>query len=616
MKKVLISLVLLSICGTLFAQQKRDRGGFYLGADRDTLQYIIASPFDNWYVGAGIGLQTFRGNELEASARHNGLNHQFYAEVGKWLIPDISVALHLKYFDVSGQTKYGLHPFVDFNDVSAMGENGYFPFHAHAFTLGGLVAMDWTNLFSGYESGLKQRLHIITPIGLGGSMLFGLQKADKKSHHAGDFRRNFELYFTAGITFEYRVSKFLCVDATANIMGSESTWDWSPYDNSYSIFDVMPSVTVGARINLLKTVTKVDAKTGKKLRADVNHVFIPASNERIVLLQRRIDTLRHEMQLLSDGADADAAQKAAELAKLTNQIDSIQSLLSQGKGNPNDLRWQIQQLQYEIARINDMDTVPQLTMTTQDIDDLINRQKAREEQLQELDNQIVARQRQLEYAKDHHPEQVAEIADEIERLLGERKSIVDAADQDNRRSGITNPDGKLTPYQAAVLAREASSRILALNSLNHQIDSLQNLLRRETSDPMAELSDAIDRLELPMARVYFKLDKYDLDANARSIIHQFALQVKRGPQDVKYYLIGAADAQTGTAPHNVWLSKNRCQVVYDVLTRSYGISPDQLEMFPLGGITEYSPKEYNRTCLLVLSNNELVEIIDKWKSKK
>ena len=87
------------------------------GADRDTLKYIIASPFDNWWLNMGGGLQTFIGNEVESSARHNKLDFNVRAEIGKWIIPDLAVSLRLSYTTVHGQSRYPLQPFIDFTGL-------------------------------------------------------------------------------------------------------------------------------------------------------------------------------------------------------------------------------------------------------------------------------------------------------------------------------------------------------------------------------------------------------------------------------------------------------------------------------------------------------------------
>lgn len=336
MKKIFILLTILLATSSVLNAQNFSRRGFSLGADRDTLLYIIASPFDNWYLIAGGGIQTFIGNELEASARHNKLNFNIKAEIGKWIIPDVAVSLRFGMFNVDGQSMYGRQPFIDkINDIP--NENGYYPFHAYAAILMGYVTLDWTNFLSGYEIGKRTKTHIFTPIGLGASMLFGRQRNPRgldDGYDIGSFRKNFELAYSAGLGVEYEVSQDLALNMTIELFGSESTWDWSPYDNSYSRFDIIPSFNIGARFNLLSNVTKYNPYTKKSNREKVNHEFlsfgsrntIPSLNGRIERLNRNIDSIQN----LSDKRGAQDSAKLAsmnkELANLQDQLDSVQSL--------------------------------------------------------------------------------------------------------------------------------------------------------------------------------------------------------------------------------------------------------------------------------------------------
>ena len=207
MKRILI-LLLLTISTLTVSAQNFARRGFALGADRDTLLYIIASPFDNWYLTLGGGVQTFIGNELVASARQNKLNYNVKAEIGKWIIPDVAISLRFSYFDVDGQTQYGLHPFVDRTQDIA-NENGYYPFHAQSVSIMGYVILDWTNFLSGYEIGRRTHLHVFSPIGLGFSMLHGRQRNPRGN--VGEFRKNWELCYGGGLGFEYEVSQKLAL---------------------------------------------------------------------------------------------------------------------------------------------------------------------------------------------------------------------------------------------------------------------------------------------------------------------------------------------------------------------------------------------------------------------
>ena len=316
MKRKLLIILLLLAAAIPTAHSQNFRRGFALGADRDTLLYIIASPFDNWYLTLGGGIQTFMGNELIASARHNKLNYNLRAEVGKWIIPDLAVSLRLAYMTVDGQTQYGLQPFIN-KDEDTPNENGYYPFHANALALTGYVTFDWTNFFLGYEVGRRTHTHIFTPIGLGMSMLYGSQRNPRgvdEVTHLGSFRRNWELCYSAAIGVEYELSQEIAVSAVVDLFGSESTWDWSPYDNAYSIFDVIPSFNVGVRLNLLSHVTKYNPYTKKSARERVNHEF------------------------LTVGSRGDLNRQAGEVRQLRYTRDSLAEVIEQLEDDKEDMR--------------------------------------------------------------------------------------------------------------------------------------------------------------------------------------------------------------------------------------------------------------------------------------
>lgn len=325
MKKTLLSIVLILSAFVSLQAQTYDtdnattsrRRGVSFGADRDTLQFIVASPFDNWYLGFGIGAQTFIGNELYAAARRNKLDGQVYVEIGKWIIPDLSVSINSRLFTVNGQSRYGRQPFLDLDDTPD--DRGYRRFSAYGWTLGGLVTLDWTNFFNGYEAGSRKKVHYMTSLGLGASTLFGLQK----NTHIQDIelntpRFNFELYYTGSFGVQYIPIRELAFDFNLVLTGSESTWDWSPYDNSYSRFDVMPMITAGMRINLLRQVHKKDMRKNAIYLDDVNHEFLAyGTKETIKELNKQIEDLteRIDSVLIENGNNGDRNQ---------NDIDSLQ----------------------------------------------------------------------------------------------------------------------------------------------------------------------------------------------------------------------------------------------------------------------------------------------------
>lgn len=317
----LLLLATISVSGQRFVK------GFALGADRDTLQYIIASPFDNWYLSVSGGIQTFIGNELVASARMNKLNYNAKVEVGKWIIPDVAVSVRMSFFNVDGQTQYPLQPFVDYS-VDEQNENGYYSFHGHALALLGFVTFDWTNFIMGYEAGKRNKFHIYTPIGLGASMLFGQQRNPKGSYELGSFRRNFELAYSFVLGLEYIASKHVSLHADVELFGSESTWDWTPYNNDYSIFDVIPSFNVGIKFNLLKSVNKFNPYTKSSAREKVNHEFLSfGTRSTVSTLQGRIEHLNRNIDSVLNLSHVKGERDSLTLADMSKERDSLQQRL-------------------------------------------------------------------------------------------------------------------------------------------------------------------------------------------------------------------------------------------------------------------------------------------------
>lgn len=332
MKRTLVILTMLLATLSVSAQNFTRRG-FALGADRDTLLYVIASPFDNWYITLGGGLQTFIGNELVASARQNKLNYNARLEIGKWIIPDVSVAMRFGLCDIDGQSQYGAQPYID-KINGTPNANGYYPFHAHAANILGLVTLDWTNFLCGYEVGRRTHLHVYTPIGLGVSVLFGTATNPRRSEY-GTMMRNFELAYTAGLGFEYEISQKVALNLLFDVFGSESTWDWSPYDNSYSRFDIVPAFTLSAHFNLLKNVTKYNPHTKLSSREKVNHEFISFGTHKTVsTLSGRIDVLYNHLDSMQNLSDMRIQIDSSIIDSITTEINALQSQIDSIESSP------------------------------------------------------------------------------------------------------------------------------------------------------------------------------------------------------------------------------------------------------------------------------------------
>lgn len=350
MKKVFILLTILIATSSVLSAQNFSRRGFSLGADRDTLLYIIASPFDNWYLNASGGIQTFIGNPPDKEAYWNKLDYNIRLEVGKWVIPDVAVALRVGFSNIHSQTLHaGNNPFVDYNNPITYQTTStvYYPISAYSLHAQGIINFDWTNFLSGYEVGKRTRFHVNTPLGFGAIMLFGnvvnqnyvdkvRRNPAEEDVELGDFARNFELAFTAGLMAEYYVSENLALNASLELFWARGSLDDYNYnlDADKRRVDFIPSFNIGARFNLLSNVTKYNPYTKKSNREKVNHEFlsfgsrntIPSLNGRIERLNRDIDSIQN----LSDKRGAQDSAKLAsmnkELANLQDQLDSVQSL--------------------------------------------------------------------------------------------------------------------------------------------------------------------------------------------------------------------------------------------------------------------------------------------------
>lgn len=491
MKRLLILLILIGTATTATAQ--RIGRGFSFGADRDSLMYIIASPFDNWYINVSGGIQTFIGNTPDPLAYWNTADFGTRIEIGKWIIPDFSASLRLGLATVHSQSRHGgNNPWTDLSNpiiYEGVEYGPYYPIKANSFSFMGIITFDWTNFLNGYGEGKRRHFHFYTPFGLGGMMMFGKiinqnfvnrinNDPTEENVELGDIRRNFELDFTGGIMAEYYASKHVSLNAAIELLWARGSIDDYNYnlDADKRRIDLVPSFYVGAKFNLLKNVKKYNRFTRKSSIEKVNHEFLAfGTSETIPRLIERIEVLN-------------------------GKIDSVQTLSI---------------------------------------------------------------------------------------------SLLQGAD-DNLKNIILERD-----------------------NLQNQLDSLENY--QPKSNPLNVIDELLDMNEvlgLPSCIVYYELDKYNLDYNARKTLQKFAKDMSKMDDTLEFFIIGAADSLTGTVPHNQWLSEKRCQAAYDMLTQHFGADKNQLRMEPVGGILEYYPKENNRMALIILRTPVTEEIVERWRRKR
>ena len=339
---VIMTMLLLAAAS---ASGQRFIKGFALGADRDTLQYIIASPFDNWYITPSVGIQTFIGNTPDRAAQWNSMDFGVRGEIGKWIIPDVAVSLRLGLATVHSQSLHaGNNPWTDIsNPLQYEGATyTYYPIKAYNLSAMAIVTFDWTNFLHGYEAGKRRHLHICTPVGLGVMMMFGEivnqnyvnkvnSNPDDETVEIGKLQRNFELGFTGGLMAEYYATKHLSLYAAAELAFARGSIDDYNYnlDNGMRRVDFIPSLYVGAKFNLLKSVNKFDPYTKKSSREKVNHEFLAfGSRNTLSTLQGRIEQLNSQIdsvQNLSNGkVDPQVLDEMGrERDSLQNRLDSL-----------------------------------------------------------------------------------------------------------------------------------------------------------------------------------------------------------------------------------------------------------------------------------------------------
>ena len=107
--------------------------------------------------------------------------------------------------------------------------------------------------------------------------------------------------------------------------------------------------------------------------------------------------------------------------------------------------------------------------------------------------------------------------------------------------------------------------------------------------------------------INFVIDRWDISKKELVNIHAVADLIKSTP-NTKYLVCGYADKQTATPEHNMMLSENRANAVYNALVNEFGVNPNQLVKDWKGGVDYmfYNMKELSR-CTMITSIKEATE---------
>lgn len=121
------------------------------------------------------------------------------------------------------------------------------------------------------------------------------------------------------------------------------------------------------------------------------------------------------------------------------------------------------------------------------------------------------------------------------------------------------------------------SRVNALAKANEE---LTNQLASGNTKERSQIEKEIAAMPL---LVTFPINKSTVSNTARVNLGFLAKIIKENP-DVVYTITGYADKGTGTPAINKRLSQARANAVYDVLTKEFGVNPEQLSTAYEGGV--------------------------------
>ena len=153
------------------------------------------------------------------------------------------------------------------------------------------------------------------------------------------------------------------------------------------------------------------------------------------------------------------------------------------------------------------------------------------------------------------------------------------------------------------IGKEASKWRLAERTSVYQYDkeTIEKIVKE-----VVEVEKEVAKPEVPEVwfHINFIVDRWDISKKELININAVADLIKSTP-NTKYLVCGYADKQTATPAHNLMLSENRANAVYNALVNEFGVNPDQLVKDYKGGVDYmfYNMKELSR-CTMITSIKE------------
>lgn len=98
--------------------------------------------------------------------------------------------------------------------------------------------------------------------------------------------------------------------------------------------------------------------------------------------------------------------------------------------------------------------------------------------------------------------------------------------------------------------------------------------------------------------IFFNINRANITAKDKVNLKYMADQMKQNP-DKQYTIVGYADKSTGTPEFNMQLSRKRAENVFNVLTKEFGVNPNQLKVEAKGGVANlFDSNPLNRVSIV------------------
>lgn len=149
--------------------------------------------------------------------------------------------------------------------------------------------------------------------------------------------------------------------------------------------------------------------------------------------------------------------------------------------------------------------------------------------------------------------------------------------------------------------------INTINDLQNQLAKAQaarEALAKQLAAEQAKEAKVIKEMYpvLPDLAIFFEIGRAKISDKEMINIGYIADVIKKVP-DKKFILFASADKETGTPAFNQKLSEKRGNAVFEVLTKKFGINPDQLKIQAVGSSDQrFTGAPLNR--VVVIEDNE------------